>query len=554
MHHRLCVAALLLAISVSAHAALRPSAVWYVSPAGSDANTGLLPASPFLTIQRAVDAAFGKDGAEIRLAEGVYLPGAGLLDGPESGARITGAGLTLSGGWDARFASSNGVSRLDGKGKLIHVVAVSNADRLVLENLVIAGGRAEGKSTNDQCGGGIHAVRMERSMLTRIRIEDCRADYLGGGLFLESGDGNAVRADFVSNGATFGGGADFRYTAGLLLEGNFIGNTNAYDGGGLYLYKCSNAIVDARFRGNVTRWTGGGMAMFKCHGVRVRGAFTGNSGENGGGLYLDMCVQCGIDVKMSENSAKMSGGGMSMEGGDSNNVKGAFSCNRAGNGGAIHVRWPGMHTIDATVVSNTANFRGGGLLAEKARGLSVGGTFSCNSAGLQGGGLCFTASASNRIDSLLLSNIADNGGGLFIQSGTNDLVRVLCEANHGGKGGSAVALLGGTGETFAHCDYRENIGTNGQLRVNSGPGMKELRVLSNTFIAAQGEKTPAFTMDGAGPVTGFVFIGNRFGNYGDGILFRNREGKEIRESEVSALNAGGDAILGAAEARGNSAH
>lgn len=52
---------------------------YFVDPTGSDANDGLTAATPFLTIQKAIDAALNLDGAghtvTIQLADGVYTSG-----------------------------------------------------------------------------------------------------------------------------------------------------------------------------------------------------------------------------------------------------------------------------------------------------------------------------------------------------------------------------------------------------------------------------------------------------------------------------------------------
>jgi hypothetical protein len=547
----LSVLTIVVASSTSTFSSPLQKTAVYVSPDGNDANSGISPETPLLNLQQALETAKSNKIFLILAESGEYAPGKGLSSDGDYGVRIEASGIRLVGGWDKAFVGQDGTSRLDGKNGLAHVLFITNSDHFTLQNFTISGGNADGKETNTMCGGGISAIDIRDSLFSNIRFENCLAHFLGGGLFMESGSNNRVYADFVSNAGYFGGGADFRYESGLVVEGDFTANTNAFDGGGLYLYQCSNGTISGRFTDNRTRWTGAGLALCRCNAISVGGCFSGNRSENGGGIYLDMSSSCNVNAVVTNNSVKMAGGGLSMESGNSNVIRGYFSDNRANIGGGIHVRWPGAHTVDSTVVSNVANFRGGGVMVEKGRGLSLLGEVSGNTAGLQGGGVCITASASNRLTVLLRYNSADNGGGLFMQSSSNDSVSCHVLSNRAGKGGSGITVQNGRDFILSGCFFDRNMGTNAQLRLTSSTGNTGFMLVSNRFVTDDGDPSAAIFEDGNTDLTGRTMVGNRFSGYRNGELYRNQNGKTVPGVDVRLLNQPGEPAHIASKAEGN---
>ena len=100
-----------------------PPDTWYVSPDGDDSAFGSESSAPLRNIQLAINRAiqvqekYGSAPEEIRVAQGTYVPGAGLMP-LRVGLYVAVGDITITGGWDASFSSRDPAARsvLDGQG------------------------------------------------------------------------------------------------------------------------------------------------------------------------------------------------------------------------------------------------------------------------------------------------------------------------------------------------------------------------------------------------------------------------------------------------------
>ncbi|WP_327174385.1 DUF1565 domain-containing protein [Streptomyces sp. NBC_01335] len=202
-----CSAPLALPAAAQAAPAAAGATAYYVSPSGSDANSGTSAGSPFATIQKAVDLA--PAGAVVNLAAGTYLQDvvtarAGVTITGPSNAVVKGAGdsriiqvrhdsTTLSGFTvDGRFASADDVASY--RLKLIYVMSMTP-------------------------GNGVGALHITGMTLKNAADECLRLRYLVTG------------AEVNDNTITDCGVADFKYGGGGKNgEGIYLGTAPEQQG------------------------------------------------------------------------------------------------------------------------------------------------------------------------------------------------------------------------------------------------------------------------------------------------------------------------------------
>lgn len=284
----------------------------------------------------------------------------------------------------------------------------------------------------------------------------------GGGIFL--GEGSALSLEggcITGNQATRGGGIYAGEESLLSVSGGVIEENIAKSGGGIYA-KCPAEISSCLIKGNTAEYNGAGIYAEAGRDQKLNLAsvtLEGNSsGGHGGGIYIKNCVlnllsgtvdgnqvtaahACGggvyIDeyagftigqgVKISNNSAANSGGGVCVSGGtpasDFVMNGGEISGNSAINGGGIATTGVGCFEImGGSVKDNSASMDGGGIYVSFAFTRDVsklisGCTIEGNSAVNYGGGIFLQGNSfidvelcGNRIE----NNSALDGGGVYV--------------------------------------------------------------------------------------------------------------------------------------------
>jgi hypothetical protein len=175
----------------------------YVSPNGSDINSGLTPENPLLTITTALDTITASilQPRSIHLAEGMYSPSSTGEIFPLIGKSF----VTLSG-------SNKQTTILDAEGTG-RVLEITGCEGVTVDSLTIRNGKAA-------MGGGIFVDLSELVLSSVVVVNDTA--YLGGG--------------------------DTRVTlSDVTLTGNFAGN----EGGGIYFYPETELMFDPDNRCNI---------------------------------------------------------------------------------------------------------------------------------------------------------------------------------------------------------------------------------------------------------------------------------------------------------------
>ncbi|MCX8096394.1 MAG: hypothetical protein N3D81_02715, partial [Spirochaetes bacterium] len=172
---------------------LNTTSAVYVSPSGSDANSGFSKNTPVRSIQKAIQIAVQNNISHIYLSVGTYTPGNGLNATSEySGVVLTNNNISIIGGWDSNFSSIVGYSDLNGNNILRHVMYVENVSGIVLRNLMLRGGNAnDSMQTNHMIGGGIYLSNVSYSSLSNLLILSNNS-LLGGGFYMLDSDYNSI--------------------------------------------------------------------------------------------------------------------------------------------------------------------------------------------------------------------------------------------------------------------------------------------------------------------------------------------------------------------------
>jgi parallel beta-helix repeat protein len=303
--------------------------VYYVDAASSGGD-GSSWQRAFRTLQEALSMAWS--GSEIRVAQGVYKPGA---YGGRSATFQLKNGVAIKGGYAGRNAVdpdardteafptilSGDLSGNDGPGftnnydNCLHVVTGSGTNQTaVLDGCTITGGNANAYWPDDS----------------------------GAGMINQDGSSPTVtNCVFLKNSANNEGGAMLNHTASCPVVSNCVfQENNANWGGGMSnSHDCSPIVSYCTFKGNVAIEQGGGGLYNQTRSSPTVShcIFAGNSAGWGGGMSnLENSSPMTTNCTFSENSVVRGGGGM-YNGTSSNPTVSdcTFAGNSAGWGGGM---------------------------------------------------------------------------------------------------------------------------------------------------------------------------------------------------------------------------
>ncbi|MCK4311243.1 MAG: DUF1565 domain-containing protein, partial [Candidatus Cloacimonetes bacterium] len=223
----------------------------YVSPAGSNNNSGLTPDDPLLTISYALVKIIpaSTDPGTIFLSNGTFSPSQ------------TSEFFPLN---CRSFISLNGESMnsaiLDGEG-MSRVLYCDNDNNFSIQDLTIRNGNDEGggiyfyhsspslenvniinnSASND--GGGIYCISSAPSFLNVIITNNSASDD-GGGIYCVYSNPSFENVNIASNSASnYGGGICCHHFSDPCLENVTISDNNADSGGGIYCCNSSDPVL-----------------------------------------------------------------------------------------------------------------------------------------------------------------------------------------------------------------------------------------------------------------------------------------------------------------------
>ncbi|MEN2997965.1 MAG: NosD domain-containing protein, partial [Brevinematia bacterium] len=194
--------------------------------------------------------------------------------------------VKIIGGWDVGFNSVVGYSELDGDNSVKHVIFAKDVTNIVLSNLVIREGNANGNYPHDS-GGGICFWNVFYSLVGNVIVTGNSASYYGGGIYLGSSSSNVISSDVYSNSATNGGGIYLYTSSNNVISGNVYSNSAIYYGGGIYLGSSSSNMISGSVYNNSSDRDGGGICLvFSSNNVISGSVYNNSAGYYGGGVYV----------------------------------------------------------------------------------------------------------------------------------------------------------------------------------------------------------------------------------------------------------------------------
>ena len=167
--------------------------------------------------------------------------------------------------------------------RLSRIFKVENGANLILENLKLTGGKAEGEEDADKCGGAIYAKNANEIKIINCTITGNEADTNGGGIYVEGTPTTITNCIFTGNTAKNGGGIYIIQGDRIpvvTISGGTIGGTGTGEankatgsdgnGGGIYVGdRCkvilqNNDSTGCTIKGNTAQLGGGVYAANKA--------------------------------------------------------------------------------------------------------------------------------------------------------------------------------------------------------------------------------------------------------------------------------------------------
>jgi hypothetical protein len=251
----------------------------YVSPDGSDDNSGMDVDDPLLTVSYALAKilADSTNSLIIHLSNGTYSPS-------QTGERIP---LNCR-SYVSLLGENEASTILDGEG-LSRIFMCRNDNNFSIENITIQNGISFFQ------GGGIYCNNSSLSLENLIIIDNTAiADFLfitcGGGIYCNNSDLSLVNVTISGNTAEKGGGIMCEHDSNISLINVTISDNYAYYGGGMNCeYDSNSSLVNVTISDNYAYMYGGGIScMYYSSPSLFNVTITGNSTYwSGGGISCD---------------------------------------------------------------------------------------------------------------------------------------------------------------------------------------------------------------------------------------------------------------------------
>ncbi|MCK4653897.1 MAG: DUF1565 domain-containing protein [Candidatus Cloacimonetes bacterium] len=237
----------------------------YVSPDGSDDNSGLTVNDPLLTISYALTKILpdSTNTLTIHLSNGTYSP---------SG---TGEIFPLyCRSYVSLLGEDEASTILDGE-ELSKILWCYNDNDFSIENMTIQNGSAPH-------GGGIYCKNNSSPSLANVTITGNSA-WVGGGIYCENSSLSLANVTITGNS---GGGIYCENSSPSLENVTITGNSVNNSGGGIYCFDNSNpSLVNVSITDN-TAYRGGGICCYRNSSPSlVNVTLSGNTAIKGGGVF-----------------------------------------------------------------------------------------------------------------------------------------------------------------------------------------------------------------------------------------------------------------------------
>ncbi len=368
-----------------------------------------------------------------------------------------------------------------GRSTDLRAFVVPAGGQLTLENLTLSGWSSDGN------GGAINVPAGGTAALTKCTLASNVA-FADGGAIYSYGTVNLTGCTLSSNSAVDRGGGVFN-AGTLTLAGSTLSGSRADRGGGLFNnWGGRVSMTGGAFSGNVAVNRGGGFLNYDLGNVMTLSnvTITGNSADEGGGFFNAGCLAVNLalaDCIIRSNTARMGGGFV--------------------NGAEESAYYPKIGL--APGLSGSATLTRCSLLGNVA---DRGGGFYVDTGGIVNVGVAVTFS-----DGSIMSNRAAKGGGFFVERGPVVLTGSTIAGNRATEGGGVFVDLDTA--TLTGCTISGNTasGTGGGI-LNNG-----IVVLATTTLAGNGAGIGGGLYNGFGTanLTATTISGNAATKQGGGL-------------------------------------
>lgn len=251
---------------------------WYVATDGSNVTGDGSEASPFATIQHAIDVT--SHGDTVLVNPGTYIENINF-----NGKNIVVGSLFMTTN-DENYISQ---TVIDGNhsGRVVTFENGENSTAM-LSGFTITNGYAQGANPARN-GGGI-ACYSSHPTLANLNVVGNSATNEGGGVYFSWSNSRLRDATIANNMAQGGGGIRYSYGSPSIENVIVSGNSASASGGGMFFYHANASVKNVLIANNV------------AHDVL--------NGDGGGGLYFDGCSPSFVNVTVVGNSTSGHGGGL----------------------------------------------------------------------------------------------------------------------------------------------------------------------------------------------------------------------------------------------------
>jgi len=461
------------------------------------------------------------------------------------GVHVQGTGSVLyfpvgsTGNIRGNYSVGSGAGILAGRGSTV----IMNGGYVERNRTSISGNDTRG-------GGGIVLERARLYMNYDATINDNHSMSTGGGVRLRGGSRFVMRGGYITNNRAGrnGGGGVYMSRAGDDVE--FI----------MYAGTISGNDVRNRIAGTAGQRSGGGLFIndgtFELRGPGIKTISNNTAQVNGGGIHWDgagvmlTALSTGPVRIIGNTSTNGNGGGINIQGfgfsGDNFQVIDNHAL--TGAGGGIWANRP-VTFIGSSIEGNTAALNGGGVFLQGLTMDIINTRLIDNRAGQHGGGISSNATMTLTNAIVLNNRAAWRGGGIHVSAGSLDAVATIIDGNISegagvdNSGGGGVFVSGGDVTLY---NREQTIGVPSTTSQPGGSWLTTNAIIQGNYVVF----TETRPLDGTIASVGVLDIGGQLYSVDGSRVYVNGTNVTITErdliDDISVFRVGNEIIRGTA--------
>jgi hypothetical protein len=424
-------------------------------------------------------------------------------------------------------------------------IGIINFSKLIIANCLISKNQVNGSGAGIYCsnsspvitanqikynfshgsGSGIFSVNGSPFIEKNIIMYNKSYGH-GAGIYLNNSSSIVSKNTIKNNKATSvtfpspmgNGGGIYAASGNIVIDSNLVSDniaTGSGGGGGILITSLTCQITNNAIIGNkAERGSGGAMRCEACSGIISKNTLSNNSAGgiatggtyNGGGIWTLGCSMTIMDNLISENFARMNGGGIacfrdafySFSPIIRNNI--IHNNNSSLNGGGIYCEDKNNPSFVSNIITNnTCSGRGGGIACYESSPSLTNNVISNNFASNGGGISCY--SLNNLTNPVILNNTISNdsaayGGGIHCYGSKPVIRNTLLYGNVASISGFQVHLY--MEDNFPEFYYCNILGDSTGFTYSNTSSPYFTGIYLNNI-----DSDPLFTFSSAGPGTSY---------------------------------------------------